>query len=99
MLTNVPSQLAYKPLLTPLIRQIRREVHRGWIPVDGLEYMPAQASLQFELFTGRKVPQSLLSATILRNYRVDDGDEETREFVQARLLTLESRGRLMASDV
>lgn len=70
-------------------------MHRGWIPVDGLEYMPAQASLQFELFTGRKVPQSLLSATILRNYQVDDGDDETREFVRAKLLALEGRGPLV----
>ncbi|CAG7930646.1 unnamed protein product [Penicillium olsonii] len=80
-------ELAYKPLDTPLLRQMRRlrsETGRPWVLSDGLENVTEQGIAQFELMTGRKAPRRLMTYEVLRNYVGDSGrfDEKT---IQARL--------------
>ncbi|KAJ1715525.1 repressor protein [Aspergillus flavus AF70] len=79
---GVVLEFAYKPLETPLIRQIRRfrsETGRPWVLVDGLDNVIEQAIAQFELLTGRKAPRRLMTLEALRNYVGEHGqfDEET----------------------
>jgi shikimate 5-dehydrogenase len=57
---GVVLDLDYRPVITPLLRQIHQQMHRGWVPLNGLENLSAQASVQFELFTGRRPPQGLM---------------------------------------
>jgi shikimate 5-dehydrogenase len=57
---GVVLDLDYRPVVTPLLRQIHQQMHRGWVPLNGLENLSAQASVQFELFTGRRPPQGLM---------------------------------------
>ncbi|RDW95034.1 hypothetical protein BP5796_00797 [Coleophoma crateriformis] len=64
--------MAYKPLNTPLLQQVRRlraETGKAWIPVDGLEMVPEQGIAQFELMTGRKAPRGVMRAAVSRRYQ------------------------------
>ena len=61
-------QLAYNPLETPLIKQMRAKKQQGWIVVDGLQILPEQAVPQFELFTGREAPKKLMQSVALKAY-------------------------------
>ncbi|KAJ5549711.1 Shikimate kinase [Penicillium sp. DV-2018c] len=80
-------ELAYKPLDTPLLRQMRRvrsQTGRPWVLSDGLENVTEQGIAQFELMTARKAPRRLMAYEVLRNYVGENGrfDEKT---IQARL--------------
>ncbi|KAH3129848.1 hypothetical protein KXV82_001728 [Aspergillus fumigatus] len=80
-------EFAYKPLDTPLLRQMRRfrrETGRPWILVGGLELVSEQAVAQFELLTGRKAPRRLMTLEALQNYVGEDGPLDEKE-IQARL--------------
>jgi hypothetical protein len=79
--TNL-GQFAYKPLDTPLLRQMRRfrsETGHPWVLVDGLDNVAEQAIAQFEILTGRKAPRRLMTLEALRNYVGETGpfDERT----------------------
>lgn len=63
------SQLAYDRLETPLLKQVRESGRHGWIRVHGLHVLPEQGISQFELFTGRKAPEKLMRAEMLRRFR------------------------------
>ncbi|KFY43618.1 hypothetical protein V494_01890 [Pseudogymnoascus sp. VKM F-4513 (FW-928)] len=68
---GVALELAYKPLNTPLVQQIRRfrqKTGRAWVMVDGLEFIPAQGFAQFELMTGRRAPRAQMRAAAENNY-------------------------------
>ncbi|GFF79256.1 quinate repressor protein [Aspergillus lentulus] len=80
-------EFAYKPLDTPLLRQMRRfrsETGRPWILVGGLELVSEQAVAQFELLTGRKAPRRLMTLEALQNYVGENGSLDEKE-IQARL--------------
>ncbi|KAL4802622.1 type I 3-dehydroquinase-domain-containing protein [Aspergillus unguis] len=75
-------EFAYKPLDTPLLRQMRRfrsETGRQWVLVDGLDNVAEQAIAQFEILTGRKAPRRLMTMEALRSYVGESGpfDEKT----------------------
>lgn len=57
------TQLAYEPLITPLVdqvRKIREDGNTSWVIVDGLEVVSEMATEAFELMTGRKAPRRLM---------------------------------------
>lgn len=56
-------QLAYEPLITPLVAQMqvyRDTKNPAWVVVDGLENLGEVASEAFELMTGRLAPKKLM---------------------------------------
>ena len=80
---GVVVEMAYKPVNTNLVKQMRR-VRKAtgvpWVVVDGLEILPEQAIAQFELMTGRKAPRGIMRAEILRAIQdnaASEGEGET----------------------
>ncbi|KAK6196504.1 hypothetical protein LQW54_011497 [Pestalotiopsis sp. IQ-011] len=68
---GVVVELAYEPLITALIRQMRdiREAgNTSWVIVDGLEVVAEMAMESFELLTGRNAPKSLMRAICNENW-------------------------------
>ncbi|KAI1414784.1 hypothetical protein F5Y13DRAFT_197325 [Hypoxylon sp. FL1857] len=60
---GVVIELAYEPLITPLVvqvRKIREEGNTSWVIVDGLEVVGEMAMEAFELMTGRQAPRRLM---------------------------------------
>ncbi|KAK4619871.1 Quinate repressor protein [Fulvia fulva] len=69
---GVVVELAYMPIVTPLVRQVQSEGRKGWILLDGLDMLPEQAFAQFELFTGRRAPRTLMRDEVFRHYSEDE---------------------------
>ncbi|KIH93048.1 repressor protein [Sporothrix brasiliensis 5110] len=60
---GVVVELAYEPLITPLVAQIqnlRDTVNPAWVIVDGLEVVSEMAIEAFELMTDRTAPKRLM---------------------------------------
>ncbi|KAF9889711.1 hypothetical protein FE257_007017 [Aspergillus nanangensis] len=87
---GVVVDLAYKPLNTPLMKQIRSLSYRGWVPLDGLDVLPEQGFAQFELFTGRRAPRRLMRTIVLKEYRGEEGQYDPGE-LQSRLDSLDGQ--------
>ncbi|KAG5801259.1 hypothetical protein H9Q74_014183 [Fusarium xylarioides] len=66
---GVAIELSYTPLETPLLKQIKSLAEKGWIPVDGLQVLPEQGMMQFELFTTRRAPANLMREEVFRAYK------------------------------
>ncbi|KAL4983603.1 type I 3-dehydroquinase-domain-containing protein [Aspergillus falconensis] len=84
---GVVLEFAYKPLETPLLRQMRRfrsETGRQWVLVDGLDNVAEQAIAQFEILTGRKAPRRLMTMEALRKYVGENGPFDEKA-IRARL--------------
>jgi 3-dehydroquinate dehydratase type I len=74
---GVVMEMAYNPIITPLLQQIgqiRNSTSVPWVIVDGLEALPEQAIAQFELMTGRKAPRGVMRKEVLQSIR--DGERE-----------------------
>lgn len=87
--TNSMIQLAYKPLHTPLIKQMRSLSHRGWVSLDGLDVLPEQGFAQFELFTSR-APRRLMRTIVLENYKAEEGHDDP-SLIQSRLENMDGQ--------
>lgn len=86
---GVVVDMNYLPFTTPLLRQVRQQSHKGWVAVDGLQNLAAQASAQFEMFTGRRVPKYLMRKAALQHFLVlHQGDQEVLEIVHKQLKQL-----------
>jgi hypothetical protein len=87
-MTDNEKQLAYYPLDTPLLKQIRKvreTTKQAWVIVDGLEILPEQATAQFELMTGRKAPKTRMRLTVRENYHrytQEQADIQSKELEQ-----------------
>ncbi|KAJ5107381.1 hypothetical protein N7456_004056 [Penicillium angulare] len=87
---GVVVDLAYKPLNTPLMKQIRALSHRGWVALDGLDVLPEQGFAQFELFTGRRAPRRVMRTIVLQEYVDEEGHDDPRA-IRDRLQNLDGQ--------
>ncbi|RAQ68269.1 hypothetical protein AFCA_010632 [Aspergillus flavus] len=87
---GVVVELAYKPLDTPLVKQMRALSHRGWVALDGLDVLPEQGFAQFELFTGRRAPRRLMRTIVLQEYKAEEGQDD-QNAIQSRLESLDGQ--------
>lgn len=74
---GVVVELAYEPLETPLVAQIRafqQSVSPFWVLVDGLEVVSEMAIEAFELMTGRMAPRRLMKQVCRKSY-----DQQSRD--------------------
>ncbi|KAL0958835.1 hypothetical protein HGRIS_014152 [Hohenbuehelia grisea] len=62
--------MAYKPAETPLL-SLARGAGDNWARVRGVEVLLEQGYVQFELWTGRKCPRSVVAKTVLERYESD----------------------------
>lgn len=74
----VTCQLAYEPLVTPLVAQmraIRDNINPSWVVVDGLEVVAEMAIEAFELMTGRMAPKRLMKEVCRKTW---EGQQQRR---------------------
>lgn len=65
---GVVLETGYDPLFTPLLNKVARFRHKGWVGLNGLNFLYAQALAQFELFTGKPAPRDLMKSIISKYY-------------------------------
>ena len=51
-----------------MIQQIKQLADKAWIAVDGLEVLPEQGMMQFELFTTRRAPSNTMREAVFAAY-------------------------------
>jgi pentafunctional AROM polypeptide len=65
---GVVVDMAYKPAETPLLRLANTVTAGRWHSVMGIEVLFEQGYRQFEPWTGRRCPRSVVSKTVLAGY-------------------------------
>ncbi|KAH8681291.1 type I 3-dehydroquinase-domain-containing protein [Xylariales sp. PMI_506] len=78
---GVVLELAYEPLITTLItqmREIRENRGSSWVIIDGLEAVSEMAMEAFELLTGRKAPKTLMRRVCNENWEKNCAPFEPR---------------------
>ncbi|KAL1868969.1 hypothetical protein VTK73DRAFT_3430 [Phialemonium thermophilum] len=77
---GVVVELAYEPLVTPLVAQMRTlhgNASPPWVVVDGLEVVSEMAIEAFELMTGRMAPKRLMTDVCRRTWEQQQRDGST----------------------
>ncbi|KZT54243.1 putative ARO1-Pentafunctional AROM polypeptide [Calocera cornea HHB12733] len=64
---GVVIDMAYKPSATPLLK-LARAVNASWVVVTGLSVLLEQGYRQFEIWTGRRAPRSIVEKEVLAKY-------------------------------
>ncbi|AEO66968.1 uncharacterized protein THITE_2115595 [Thermothielavioides terrestris NRRL 8126] len=75
---GVVVELAYEPLVTPLVAQmraVRANMCPSWVVVDGLEVVAEMAIEAFELMTGRLAPKRLMKEVCRKTW---EGQQQQR---------------------
>lgn len=70
--------MAYEPLVTPLVAQmraVRDSMSPSWVVVDGLEVVAEMAIEAFELMTGRMAPKRLMKEVCRKTW---EGQQQRR---------------------
>ncbi|KXX80263.1 Quinate repressor protein [Madurella mycetomatis] len=73
---GVVVELAYEPLVTPLVAQmraVRDTMSPSWVVVDGLEVVAEMAIEAFELMTGRMAPKRLMKEVCRKTWEGQKG--------------------------
>lgn len=68
---GVVIDMAYKPAETPLL-SLARTSGTNWSTVPGVEVLLEQGYVQFEMWTGRRCPKSVVSARVWDKYTSSD---------------------------
>jgi len=70
---GVVVDMAYKPAETPLLALARTAGGERWSIVRGVDVLLEQGYVQFENWTGRKCPRSIVRAAVLEKYAAEVG--------------------------
>lgn len=67
---GVVLETGYDPLVTPLLKNTSQFSSKGWVGINGLNYLYAQVLAQFEMFTNKPAPKALLKDVVIKHYQM-----------------------------
>lgn len=67
---GVVLETGYDPLVTPLLKNTSKFSNKGWVGINGLNYLYAQVLAQFEMFTTKPAPKALLKDVVIKHYQM-----------------------------
>ncbi|KAK4193898.1 putative quinate repressor [Podospora australis] len=83
---GVVVELAYEPLVTPLVAQmhaVRDHMSPSWVVVDGLEVVAEMAIEAFELMTGRMAPKRLMKEVCRKTWEMQQQQRQGGEITMS----------------